>query len=64
VTTYYIPSSVMAAEAEVKLKDFGNIFRLDGKVAVISGGSRGLGLHSASGWVMLDAVAIELNTRT
>jgi hypothetical protein len=63
VTTYYIPSSVMAAEAEVKLKDFGNIFRLDGKVAVISGGSRGLGLHSASGWVTFDAVAIELNTR-
>lgn len=39
----------MAAEAQVKLKDFGNIFSLEGKVAVVTGGSRGLGLHAASG---------------
>ena len=40
-----------AAVADVKLEDFNNIFRLDGKVAVVTGGSRGLGLHVASGYV-------------
>jgi len=38
------------AEQDVKLNDFPNIFRLDGKVAVVTGGSRGLGLHAASGY--------------
>ncbi len=41
----------MSAEADVKLQDFENIFKLDGKVAVVTGGSRGLGLHAASGYV-------------
>jgi len=40
------------AEADVKLEDFKNIFSLEGKVAVVTGGSRGLGLHSASGYAM------------
>jgi len=31
-----------AAQADVKLQDFTNIFSLDGKVAVVTGGSRGL----------------------
>jgi NAD(P)-dependent dehydrogenase (short-subunit alcohol dehydrogenase family) len=35
---------------EVQLQDFKNIFSLDGKIAVVTGGSRGLGLHSASGY--------------
>ena len=39
----------MSAEADVKLEDFKSIFSLDGKVAVVTGGSRGLGLHAASG---------------
>lgn len=39
----------MSAEQDVKLKDFGSIFAVPGKVAVITGGSRGLGLHAASG---------------
>jgi hypothetical protein len=39
----------MSAEADVQLKDFENIFKLDGLVAVVTGGSRGLGLHAASG---------------
>ena len=39
----------MSAEQDVKLDNFGKIFRLDGKVAVVTGGSRGLGLHVASG---------------
>lgn len=41
----------MSAEADVKLDDFKNIFSLNGKVAVVTGGSRGLGLHAASGYV-------------
>ncbi|KAK3696507.1 hypothetical protein LTR37_017925 [Vermiconidia calcicola] len=39
----------MSAEADVKLDNFKSIFSLDGKVAVVTGGSRGLGLHAASG---------------
>jgi hypothetical protein len=34
--------------AETTLKDFKNIFSVEGKVVVITGGSRGLGLHAAS----------------
>jgi hypothetical protein len=41
----------MSAEQDVKLQSFGNIFSLDGKVAVVTGSSRGLGLHIASGYV-------------
>lgn len=33
----------------VKLDNFQNIFSLKGKIAVMTGGSRGLGLHTASG---------------
>lgn len=46
---------MMAAEAEAKaqteLKNFKDIFSLEGKVVVVTGGSRGLGLHAASGLV-------------
>lgn len=41
----------MSAEADVQLESFNSIFSLNGKVAVITGGSRGLGLHAASGYV-------------
>lgn len=41
----------MSAEEQVQLEDFGSIFSLEGKVAVVTGGSRGLGLHAASGYV-------------
>ena len=37
---------------ETELKDFPNIFSLKGKVVVVTGGSRGLGLHAASGYVL------------
>ena len=40
----------MSAEADVKLDNFKSLFSLDGKVAVVTGGSRGLGLHAASGY--------------
>ena len=35
--------------AEINLEDFSSIFSLEGKVAVVTGGSRGLGLSAASG---------------
>ncbi|KAH1456428.1 hypothetical protein KXX53_006260, partial [Aspergillus fumigatus] len=34
----------MSAEEQVRLDNFDSIFSLDGKVAVVTGGSRGLGL--------------------
>jgi hypothetical protein len=43
----------MSAEEQVRLDNFDSIFSLDGKVAVVTGGSRGLGLHAASGYVYL-----------
>lgn len=49
-----ISYTTMAAESAaeiVQLDSFHNIFSLAGKVAVITGGSRGLGLQTASGYV-------------
>jgi hypothetical protein len=37
--------------AETKLEDFENIFSLKDRVVVVTGGSRGLGLHAASGYL-------------
>lgn len=37
--------------AEAQLNDFPSLFSLKGKVAVVTGGSRGLGLHAASAYV-------------
>lgn len=39
--------------AEAQLHDFPSLFSLKGKVAVVTGGSRGLGLHAASAYVLL-----------
>lgn len=39
----------MSAQADVQLESFRHIFSLEGKVAAVTGGSRGLGLHAASG---------------
>ncbi|KAH8643562.1 bile acid 7-dehydroxylase 1/3 [Alternaria alternata] len=44
-----------SAQQDVQLHDFSNIFGLKGKVAVVSGGSRGLGLHAASGYKLFSA---------
>jgi hypothetical protein len=39
----------MSAAADTQLDRFDTIFSLEGKVAVVTGGSRGLGLNAASG---------------
>lgn len=51
------------AEADVQLKDFSNIFSLRGKVAVVSGGSRGLGLHAASGLLQAGCTKVFITSR-
>lgn len=53
----------MSAEQDVKLNNFQNIFRLDGKVAVITGGSRGLGLHVASGFLQAGCAKVYITSR-
>ena len=40
----------MSASEQVQLNNFSSIFSLEGKVAVVTGGSRGLGLYAASGY--------------
>ncbi|KAF2999479.1 hypothetical protein E8E13_008503 [Curvularia kusanoi] len=52
-----------AAQNDVALTDFSSIFRLDGKVAVVSGGSRGLGLHAASGLLQAGASKVFITSR-
>ncbi|KAI9887490.1 MAG: hypothetical protein M1823_000669 [Watsoniomyces obsoletus] len=49
--------------AETELKDFSNIFSLDGKVVVVTGGSRGLGLHAASGFLQAGASKVYITSR-
>ncbi|PGH15935.1 hypothetical protein AJ79_02102 [Helicocarpus griseus UAMH5409] len=53
----------MSAEDQVKLRDFQNIFSLDGKVAVVTGGSRGLGLHAASGLLQAGCSKVYISSR-
>jgi hypothetical protein len=36
---------------DTELRDFPSLFSLKGKIVVVTGGSRGLGLHAASGCV-------------
>jgi NAD(P)-dependent dehydrogenase (short-subunit alcohol dehydrogenase family) len=51
------------AKAETNLQDFQSIFRLDGKVAVVTGGSRGLGLHAASGLLQAGCSKVFITSR-
>ncbi|KAK5134503.1 hypothetical protein LTR08_006420 [Meristemomyces frigidus] len=53
----------MSAAADVKLQDFKSIFSLDGKVAVVTGGSRGLGLHAASGLLQAGCAKVFITSR-
>jgi len=53
----------MSAKIDTQLKDFGSIFSLEGKVAVVTGGSRGLGLHAASGLLQAGCSKIYITSR-
>lgn len=47
-TSTHITIMADEARAQAQLADFPSLFSLKGKVAVVTGGSRGLGLHAAS----------------
>ncbi|KAK7420024.1 hypothetical protein QQX98_003030 [Neonectria punicea] len=49
--------------AEAQLNDFPSLFSLKGKVAVITGGSRGLGLHAASAFLQAGAAKVFISSR-
>merc|ERR1712000_88211 len=53
---------IMAA-ADVKLQDFQSLFSLKGKIAVVTGGSRGLGLHAASAFLQAGASKVFITSR-
>ncbi|KAJ5294868.1 hypothetical protein N7508_009689 [Penicillium antarcticum] len=53
----------MSAEDQVKLNNFSDIFSLEGKVAVVTGGSRGLGLHAASGLLQAGCSKVYITSR-
>ncbi|KAJ5682672.1 hypothetical protein N7462_005837 [Penicillium macrosclerotiorum] len=53
----------MTAAAQVELSNFSNIFSLEGKVAVVTGGSRGLGLHAASGLLQAGCSKVYITSR-
>lgn len=52
-----------SAKQDVQLEDFGSIFSLEGKVAVVTGGSRGLGLNSASGLLQAGCSKVYITSR-
>ncbi|KIX08012.1 uncharacterized protein Z518_02667 [Rhinocladiella mackenziei CBS 650.93] len=51
------------AQQDVDLKDFETIFSLEGKVAVVTGGSRGLGLNVASGFLQAGCSKVYITSR-
>ncbi|KAJ5167216.1 uncharacterized protein N7482_005997 [Penicillium canariense] len=53
----------MSAEEQVELSNFSSIFSLEGKVAVVTGGSRGLGLHAASGLLQAGCSKVYITSR-
>ncbi|KAH8432225.1 oxidoreductase, short-chain dehydrogenase/reductase family [Aspergillus melleus] len=53
----------MSAEEQVQLSNFNTLFSLDGKVAVVTGGSRGLGLHAASGLLQAGCSKVYITSR-
>ncbi|KIX93238.1 uncharacterized protein Z520_11093 [Fonsecaea multimorphosa CBS 102226] len=52
-----------SAQQDVELQDFGSIFSLEGKVAVVTGGSRGLGLNVASGFLQAGCSKVYITSR-
>ncbi|KAJ9645566.1 uncharacterized protein PV06_07753 [Exophiala oligosperma] len=52
-----------SAQTDVELQDFGSIFSLEGKVAVVTGGSRGLGLNVASGFMQAGCSKVYITSR-
>ncbi|KAJ5430663.1 Short-chain dehydrogenase/reductase SDR [Penicillium cf. griseofulvum] len=53
----------MSVDEQVKLSNFSSIFSLEGKVAVVTGGSRGLGLHAASGLLQAGCSKVYITSR-
>lgn len=49
--------------SEAELTDFPSLFSLKGKVAVVTGGSRGLGLHAASAFLQAGASKVFISSR-
>ncbi|RDA84156.1 hypothetical protein CP532_4535 [Ophiocordyceps camponoti-leonardi (nom. inval.)] len=52
-----------SAKAEAHLDDFPSLFSLHGKTAVVTGGSRGLGLHAASALLQAGAERVFISSR-
>jgi len=46
-----------------QLRDFDNVFSLAGKTALVTGGSRGLGLHIATGFLLAGASTVIVTAR-
>jgi len=58
-----IVATMGSAKQDVQLNDFGSIFSLEGKVAVVTGGSRGLGLNVASGLLQAGCSKVYITSR-
>ncbi|RDA91978.1 hypothetical protein CP533_1331 [Ophiocordyceps camponoti-saundersi (nom. inval.)] len=52
-----------SAKEEAHLRDFPSLFSLRGKTAVVTGGSRGLGLHAASALLQAGAERVFISSR-
>ncbi|OTA06598.1 short chain dehydrognease/reductase [Trichoderma parareesei] len=53
----------MSAQIEATLHDFPSLFSLKGKIAVVTGGSRGLGLHAASAFMQAGCSKVFISSR-
>ncbi|RDL40426.1 putative NADPH-dependent beta-ketoacyl reductase (RhlG) [Venustampulla echinocandica] len=53
----------MATKYDTELRDFPSLFSLKGKVVVVTGGSRGLGLSAASGLLQAGASKVYITSR-